>query len=70
MLNKQNINKYPPLTKAYKNFLDLIASPQYSVRTVYEHYIQKQVKPLAEDILAINGSNFDDLMGGDQLALF
>ena len=36
----------------------------------YEHYIHKQVKPLAEDILAINGSNFDDLMGGDQLALF
>ena len=36
----------------------------------YEHYIQKQVKPLAEDILAIGGSSFDDLMGGDQLALF
>ncbi|MBG08788.1 MAG: DNA polymerase II [Halobacteriovoraceae bacterium] len=36
----------------------------------YEHYIQRQVKPLAEDILAISGSNFDDLMGGDQLALF
>jgi len=36
----------------------------------YEHYIQKQVKPLAEDILAIKGTSFDDLMGGDQLALF
>ena len=36
----------------------------------YEHYIQKQVKPLAEDILSIGGASFDDLLGGDQLALF
>ena len=32
------MKKYPPLTKAYKNLFDLIAKPEYEVRTVYEHY--------------------------------
>ena len=36
----------------------------------YEHYIQKQLRPLAEDLLNIKGTSFDNLVGGDQLALF
>ncbi len=36
----------------------------------YEHYIQKQIKPLAEDLLNLKGTSFDDIMGGDQLTLF
>ena len=37
---KKKINsKYPPLTKAYEDFLDLISNRNYKVRTVYEHYV-------------------------------
>ena len=35
----------------------------------YQHYIQKQIKPIAEDILKTRGQNFDSLMDGDQLSL-
>ena len=36
----------------------------------YEHYIQKQIRPLAEGLLNLKGTSFDDIMGGDQLTLF
>lgn len=36
----------------------------------YNHYIDKQIKPLADGILDIHGKCFEDLMLGDQLSLF
>ncbi|HII88693.1 TPA: DNA polymerase II, partial [Candidatus Woesearchaeota archaeon] len=37
----------------------------------YQHYIDKQVKPLADSILGFYGSSFDDLVRGDnQKSLF
>lgn len=33
----------------------------------YQHYIQKQLRPIAEDILKTKGQSFDSLMDGDQL---
>jgi DNA polymerase-2 len=36
----------------------------------YNHYIEKQIKPLADSVLFLNGKSFDDLMMGNQLSLF
>lgn len=36
----------------------------------YQHYIDKQLKPLADDILMAQGKSFDGLRLGDQLSLF
>jgi len=36
----------------------------------YNHYIEKQIKPLADGVLDISGKCFEDLMLGDQLSLF
>lgn len=36
----------------------------------YNHYIEKQIKPLADGVLDIQGKCFEDLMLGDQLSLF
>ncbi|MFP4119053.1 MAG: DNA polymerase II [Candidatus Woesearchaeota archaeon] len=32
----------------------------------YDHYIEKQVKPIAESILRLEGKNFDDVMKGSE----
>lgn len=36
----------------------------------YQHYIDKQIRPLAEDVLWLFEKNFDDIITGDQLKLF
>ncbi len=36
----------------------------------YNHYIEKQIKPLADGVLDMQGKCFEDLMLGDQLSLF
>ena len=36
----------------------------------YPHYIEKQIKPIADDVLVSMGKNFDSLRLGDQLSLF
>ncbi len=36
----------------------------------YEHYIEKQLKPIANDILHSLGEDFDSFINGDQLSLF
>lgn len=36
----------------------------------YEHYIEKQIKPIANDILAYQGKSFDSFQQGSQLSLF
>ena len=36
----------------------------------YQHYIDKQIRPIAETILKTVGKNFDSIITGDQLALF
>ena len=36
----------------------------------YNHYIEKQLKPLADDVLAQQGESFDSVIGGKQLDLF
>jgi DNA polymerase-2 len=36
----------------------------------YDHYIEKQIKPLADSVLSIFDKSFDDLITGDQLTLF
>ena len=37
----------------------------------YEHYVQKQVRPIAEPILELLGQDFDKVIGDDrQLELF
>lgn len=36
----------------------------------YQHYIDKQIRPLAEDVLWLREKNFDDIITGDQLKLF
>ena len=30
----------------------------------YDHYIEKQIRPIAESILRVKGSSFDDVMKG------
>ncbi len=36
----------------------------------YDHYIEKQLKPIADDVLIAQNKNFDSLRLGDQLSLF
>lgn len=36
----------------------------------YQHYIDKQIRPLAEDVLWLKEKSFDDIITGDQLKLF
>jgi len=36
----------------------------------YEHYIEKQIKPLADSVLYIFDKSFDDIICGDQLSFF
>lgn len=36
----------------------------------YEHYIEKQIKPIADQILRAQGTSFDNIQLGDQLSLF
>lgn len=36
----------------------------------YDHYIEKQIRPLADSVLSIYDKSFDDLITGDQLTLF
>ena len=36
----------------------------------YSHYIEKQIRSLADDVLAPSGDSFDAVMGGKQLDLF
>ncbi len=36
----------------------------------YQHYIEKQIKPLADDILNSQGKHFDAIFTGSQLAFF
>mgnify|MGYP001028754075 CR=1 FL=1 len=36
----------------------------------YEHYIEKQIKPLADSVLNIFDKSFDDIICGDQLSFF
>ena len=36
----------------------------------YEHYIEKQLRPIADGILVVSGEDFDSLTGGRQLDLF
>jgi DNA polymerase-2 len=36
----------------------------------YEQYIDKQIKPIAEQVLKFQETNFDSIHLGDQLTLF
>lgn len=36
----------------------------------YNHYIEKQIKPLADSVLFLKGKSFEDLVMGNQLSLF
>jgi DNA polymerase-2 len=36
----------------------------------YNHYIEKQLKPIADSVLSLFGKNFDDIVGNDQLSFF
>jgi len=36
----------------------------------YQHYIDKQIRPLADNILFLYGKTFDNIVIGDQLSLF
>ena len=36
----------------------------------YEHYIDKQIRPIAETVLQGLGKKFDNIVTGDQLTLF
>lgn len=36
----------------------------------YDHYIEKQLKPIADSVLSLLGRNFDDIAGSDQLSFF
>ena len=36
----------------------------------YEHYIEKQIKPLVDSVLGIFDKSFDDIICGDQLSFF
>ncbi|MCA9485620.1 MAG: hypothetical protein KC506_02135, partial [Nanoarchaeota archaeon] len=34
----------------------------------YEHYIEKQIKPIANQILSLKGESFDDVSSGSKQA--
>ncbi len=36
----------------------------------YDHYIEKQLKPIADSVLSLLGKNFDDIVGSNQLSFF
>lgn len=36
----------------------------------YAHYIEKQLKPIADSVLSLLGKNFDEIAGSDQLSFF
>jgi DNA polymerase-2 len=36
----------------------------------YEHYIEKQLKPIADSVLGLLGKSFDSILGTDQMSLF
>lgn len=36
----------------------------------YDHYIEKQIKPIADSVLALLGKNFDSIAENDQLSFF
>jgi|WetSurMetagenome_2_1015567.scaffolds.fasta_scaffold06606_4 DNA polymerase II len=36
----------------------------------YAHYIEKQIKPIADSVLSLLGKNFDAIAGSDQLSFF
>ncbi len=36
----------------------------------YDHYIEKQLKPIADSVLSLLGKNFDSIAGSDQLSFF
>ena len=36
----------------------------------YDHYIEKQLKPIADSVLSLLGKSFDDIVGNDQLSFF
>ena len=36
----------------------------------YEHYIEKQLKPIADSVLSLLGKNFDSIANTDQLSFF
>jgi len=36
----------------------------------YDHYIEKQLKSIADSVLSLLGKNFDDIAGSDQLSFF
>lgn len=36
----------------------------------YQHYIEKQIRPIADQVLKVMGKDFDSLEVGDQLSLF
>lgn len=36
----------------------------------YQHYIDKQIRPLADQVLKTKGMDFDSLEVGDQLTMF
>lgn len=36
----------------------------------YDHYIEKQLKPIADSVLALLGKSFDSIVGSDQMSFF
>ena len=36
----------------------------------YDHYVDKQLKPIADGVLGLEGRSFDELTGQSQLSLF
>ncbi|MCX8104444.1 MAG: DNA polymerase II [Ignavibacterium album] len=36
----------------------------------YDHYIDKQLKPIADSVLALLGKSFDSIVGSDQMSFF
>ncbi len=36
----------------------------------YEHYVQRQLKPVADSVLELMGLSFDGIIGGNQMELF
>ena len=48
-----------------------MSEPRVIVALDYEHYVQKQVRPVAEPVLGQLGLDFDRVVGDDtQLTLF
>ena len=36
----------------------------------YDHYVERQLKPVADSVISLLGKNFDDTIGNDQLSFF